>query len=383
MGQDMNEATRVMGAAGTPPDDKTMVAGTMPSDRTMVAGAPPMAGATQMGQTVVCVICRTTNSGLETYCGECGFLLASTPGSAAEAPAEEALSLELVENTTGRKFRLKSGVNTVGRETSDILLMDSTVSRRHAQVTVENGSVSVTDNGSTNGSMVDGVRLGPNQPTPVPPGSTVRFGNATLTLSGGAPAEATSVITPPAEVTVQVGAAPDANYDQTLIGVPGEAPSTPVAPAATDTGIPEAAPEPAAASAPAAVARLTPTSPGAPEIEIREGVITIGRRAGNDVVISTDNYVSGSHARVDCDSTGCYLTDLGSTNGTTVNGVRLAPNAKQALLDGDGVSLGQTAYVFETILPETPGTESLEFSTEEEPAAHDAGAEPHVEGGHE
>jgi pSer/pThr/pTyr-binding forkhead associated (FHA) protein len=377
MGQDMNEATRVMGAAGTPPDDKTMVAGTMPS------AAPPMAGATQMGQTVVCIICRTTNSGLETYCGECGFLLASTPGTAAEASPEESVSLELVENTSGRKFHLKSGANTVGRETSDILLMDSTVSRRHAQVTVENGSVSVTDLSSTNGTMVDGVRLGPNQPTPLPPGSMVRFGNATLTLSGGAAAEATSVIAPPAEVTVQVEAAPDVNYDQTLIGVPGEAPSAPVAPAATDTGIPEAAAEPvAAAPAPSAVARLNPTSPGAPEIEIREGAITVGRRAGNDVVISNDAYVSGSHARIDCDSSGCYLTDLGSTNGTTVNGVRLAPNAKQALMDGDGVSLGQTAYIFEVTLEEAPGTESLE-PPGDHPTPAEEGAEPHAEGGHE
>jgi pSer/pThr/pTyr-binding forkhead associated (FHA) protein len=37
------------------------------------------------------------------------------------------------------------------------------------------------------------------------------------------------------------------------------------------------------------------------------------------------------------------LTDLGSTNGTTVNGVRLAPNSPQPLRDGDELRLGKLA----------------------------------------
>jgi pSer/pThr/pTyr-binding forkhead associated (FHA) protein len=49
------------------------------------------------------------------------------------------------------------------------------------------------------------------------------------------------------------------------------------------------------------------------------------------------------------DATGCFLTDVGSTNGTTVNGAKLDPNTRQLLLDGDEVMLGQTTYRYETI----------------------------------
>src|SRR5205085_976087 len=113
-----------------PAEDRTMVAGAPPAaaqDRTMVAGAP-VAGATQMGATITCPVCRTTNAGLETYCGECGFLLASTPGEAVVESEPEGVVPELVDAGSGRRFRLKPGVNTIGRENCDILIMDGTVS---------------------------------------------------------------------------------------------------------------------------------------------------------------------------------------------------------------------------------------------------------------
>src|SRR2546423_14293450 len=174
MSQDMNEATRVMPATGAPP-----------IDRTMVAQAPPGAGATQMGQTVACAVCSSNNPALETYCVECGFLLASAPGAQQEAAEDSGPAaggdFALVEDQTGRRFRLNEGDNFVGRERADILLMDGTVSRRHAQVTLKDGAVAVTDLSSTNGTQVDGAALSPNTPTVLNPGAAVRFGNSALT----------------------------------------------------------------------------------------------------------------------------------------------------------------------------------------------------------
>jgi len=349
MGQEINEATRIMGAPGAPTED-----------RTMVAGGPPSSGATQMGVTVVCAICKTSNPGLETYCVECGFLLSSTPGAAEPVPAEEEAALELVEASSGRRFRLRPGVNTVGRENCDILLMDGTVSRRHAQFTVENGAVVVTDLGSTNGTQVDNSRITPNQPTPLAPGATLRFGNALLTLMapGGA------------ETTIVAGTPPPPAADQTLVATPPAAPPPPaptdaaeVMPFAGETPaapplILEEAPAPSAAQEPA-VARLKPTAANVPEIRIRPGTLTIGRRPGNDVILPHDPYISGRHAEILCDNTGCYLTDAGSTNGTVVNGTRLEPGQKQLLLDGDEISIGQSGYLFETLeLPEETEPES-------------------------
>src|SRR5437588_3466458 len=117
MAQDVNEATRVMPSGGAAPVDRTMISG---------AGA---AGATQMGGSVACAVCQTSSPSMETYCVECGFLLASTPGIVEEplgGPAiEDAGDFALVESSTGRRFVLRTGMNTVGRENADILLMDS------------------------------------------------------------------------------------------------------------------------------------------------------------------------------------------------------------------------------------------------------------------
>src|SRR5436305_11094619 len=103
MAQEMNEATRVMQATGGPP-----------SDRTLVASAPPAAGATQMGQTIACAVCNSNNPALETYCIECGFLLTSVPGTAEVLPegaTSGASDFALVEDKTGRQFRLSPGEN--------------------------------------------------------------------------------------------------------------------------------------------------------------------------------------------------------------------------------------------------------------------------------
>lgn len=334
MSQEVNESTRVMPTGGAPS-----------ADRTMVAPQPGFGGATgtavtQMGATVTCAVCGTVNPGMETYCAECGFLLASAPGTVEAAPVEEGPVWELVENVSGRRFRLRRGVNTIGRENCDILLMDGTVSRRHAQITVEDATIILTDLGSTNGTLVNGNRIAPNQPTPLPPGAALRLGNAQLTLSGGGgPAEAT-IVAPPAEPSEPAA-------EQTLLAPPPVKPASP-----PEAALSTLAPEPAALSAEEApIARLRATGGEAQDILISYGTITIGRRTGNSVVLSGDPYVSGRHAEILCDNTGCYLTDAGSTNGTLVNGTRLEPGHKQLLLDGDEISIGQGTYIFETLPP--------------------------------
>ncbi len=74
--------------------------------------------------------------------------------------------------------------------------------------------------------------------------------------------------------------------------------------------------------------------------------ITIGRAADNDIVID-DNTVSRHHARLDMQASTYILTDLGSANGTWVNGRRLsAPVVLQA---GDSIRFGERAvFAFST-----------------------------------
>jgi pSer/pThr/pTyr-binding forkhead associated (FHA) protein len=73
------------------------------------------------------------------------------------------------------------------------------------------------------------------------------------------------------------------------------------------------------------------------EVTLSKDRTTIGRRSHNDVVI--DNLaVSGEHAVMIANGHDTYLEDLGSTNGTTVNG---QPIKKHLLQSGDTVEIGK------------------------------------------
>ncbi len=73
------------------------------------------------------------------------------------------------------------------------------------------------------------------------------------------------------------------------------------------------------------------------EVPLAKERMTIGRRSHNDIVI--DNLaVSGEHAVVFKSGDDLYLEDLGSTNGTTVNG---QPIKKHLMLSGDVVEVGK------------------------------------------
>ena len=71
--------------------------------------------------------------------------------------------------------------------------------------------------------------------------------------------------------------------------------------------------------------------------------LTVGRAAGCQVTLD-DSYVSQLHARVYTRDGELYVEDLGSTNGTRVNGVRVS---ERALEDGDEVMFGNTRMRFE------------------------------------
>ncbi len=70
--------------------------------------------------------------------------------------------------------------------------------------------------------------------------------------------------------------------------------------------------------------------------------VTIGRSGSCDIVIE-DPGVSRRHAEIARDGGRFYVTDLGSTNGTYVNGRKVS---RQLLADGDLVSFGKVAARF-------------------------------------
>ncbi len=67
--------------------------------------------------------------------------------------------------------------------------------------------------------------------------------------------------------------------------------------------------------------QLVPSG-GGDNIYLRKDRLTIGRREGCDIVLRFSN-VSGQHARMTLEQGYWFIKDLGSINGTKVNGYRI------------------------------------------------------------
>lgn len=70
------------------------------------------------------------------------------------------------------------------------------------------------------------------------------------------------------------------------------------------------------------------------------GPTLLGRDAGTEIRLDGDDYVSARHARLEPRPDGVWIEDLGSTNGTFVNGGRV--DAARRLQAGDVVRVGST-----------------------------------------
>ena len=80
----------------------------------------------------------------------------------------------------------------------------------------------------------------------------------------------------------------------------------------------------------------------AAEIRLDRQRITIGRRPDNDICLAYPA-VSGAHAAIVTILADSFLEDLGSTNGTLVNGTSVA---KHFLRDRDEIDIGQEILVY-------------------------------------
>ena len=90
-------------------------------------------------------------------------------------------------------------------------------------------------------------------------------------------------------------------------------------------------------------ARCELVLPGGDRVTVGEAPLVIGRLPDCDVTLNDPN-VSRRHAEVVLDGESAVLTDLGSTNGTRVNG---APARTVRLQHGDEIFIGSSRLVFE------------------------------------
>jgi len=85
--------------------------------------------------------------------------------------------------------------------------------------------------------------------------------------------------------------------------------------------------------------------PSGEEHLVDSRALTIGRSSANDLPLESDEFASVRHARIEPRRDGVWVEDIGSTNGTYVNGARLS--APRRLAPGDVIRVGSTDLRYE------------------------------------
>ena len=92
-------------------------------------------------------------------------------------------------------------------------------------------------------------------------------------------------------------------------------------------------------------------------INLSDGVMTFGRAPTNDVVVEVTE-VSRQHARIRASASGYWIEDVGSRNGTFVNGTQIEGEGQQ-LRDQDRIELGG-CEVLHRVFKEVAATVAIE-----------------------
>ncbi len=107
--------------------------------------------------------------------------------------------------------------------------------------------------------------------------------------------------------------------------------------------------------------------------DLTRSVIVIGRGQDCDIILN-EHQVSRQHARLQHTAQGWTLVDLGSTNGTQVNGQPLQAHAPYVLQPGDRVALGTAVVSLQQPVASEPAPQKAAPGKKPQPAMLIAGA---------
>ncbi|MBZ3902777.1 ABC transporter ATP-binding protein/permease [Streptomyces griseiscabiei] len=248
---------------------------------------------------------------------------------------------ELVLELNGQTWTLDpSRAYTLGRDPQgDIVFDDARVSWRHATISFGGRSWVIEDHGSTNGTFVQGQRI---HQLEIGPGSAVYLGNATdgprLSLSGTAASVAQPQQQPYAAQGASAGYAGQQPPQQQAPQAGWQQPQAAQVP--QQQGFPQQGPG-GGAGAPPVYGDRSPTT----FHQLALGrVMRIGRALENELVVS-DLQVSRNHAEFHATPDGRFeIRDLGSHNGTFVNGMPIAKGGTALLGPNDIVGVGHSTF---------------------------------------
>ncbi|QDI71869.1 ABC transporter ATP-binding protein [Streptomyces calvus] len=254
---------------------------------------------------------------------------------------------ELVLESNGRTWTLDpSRSYTLGRDPQgDVVLDDARVSWRHATISFNGRSWAVEDHGSTNGTFVQGQRI---HHLEFGSDTVLNLGNATdgprVTVSGVAAAAAAPQAQPQQPYAAQganAGWAQQAPQQQPPMQQPGWQQPQHAAPQQAAPHIPQQQVPGSGAGAPPVHGDRSPTT--FHQFSLGR-VMRIGRALENDLVVS-DLQVSRNHAEFHATPDGrMEIRDLGSHNGTYVNGQPIPKGGTQLLGPADIVGVGHSTF---------------------------------------
>jgi pSer/pThr/pTyr-binding forkhead associated (FHA) protein len=274
----------------------------------------------------------------------------------------------VVSLTDGREYFVQRSL-VIGRDAScEVVVTNKDVSRRHAEIVPTPTGYVVVDS-STNGTFVNGQRV--SSQMVLARADVIRVGTSEFRFYADS---ASTTAAPPPAASAAPEAAPGAlrRLADTLMGVRGVKPAGATPPQAPPS--PPAAPVPAApapsAGAPAAAASAPAPAPAAAaapgtrasgggalaylvirsgmlkgqRLAIKTPVANVGRADYNDLVLPDDS-VSTVHAKFQRREGIWVLVDLDSTNGSFVDGEKVAGEAP--LAPGALVRFGEVRVFFE------------------------------------
>lgn len=217
--------------------------------------------------------------------------------------------LEIQSSNRTWKYQVNESPVTIGRSPDNsISLDDALASRNHAKIEFVDGSILVSDLGSSNGTKVNGTEIEPRARVLIKAGDSIKIGSTVLILRVVQDADVSK------EAARSAPSLVDARKDSAVSG-----------PVST-------------------VVIKTPD--GKQRVELTGDVVTIGREPGNNVVINRPE-VSRKHAKLEKTPRGYEISDLGSINGLTFKKARIT---KKHLDDGDVIEIADDITLSFSIL---------------------------------
>lgn len=139
--------------------------------------------------TVPCFRCGQSNPSDRLFCTSCGYELSDRRAAADRYigpnghPVLARLSMQNGQ-MAGRSYLFHQDVTTIGRTNgNDLIISERTVSRRHARLWFDSGRWLLEDIQSANGTLVNNMRLIPNQPVALNDNDVINFGDEVVVFN--------------------------------------------------------------------------------------------------------------------------------------------------------------------------------------------------------